>query len=383
MRTLSLLLLSSLALAAAPAGEKVTVTVAPFEKDRRWVLVEFDAKGKPLPGELITDEKGVVGIGQKTSKGLAWLVPHIPAGQKLRYTISEGITRPALGLIWVENEPGVTALKAVDKEITRYNTGPEAEKQKHHKPFFWPLMSRGVNMLRGWPMEAKAGDTMDHPHHTGMYFAFGEVNGKDYWAKEPFTQKKLKMEAGPVFAELRAENAWGDDLVESDEVRILTDGNDVVADWTITLTAANGPAVFAKDLKQAKEGAFVCRMSQALSQAKGDAPEIILDSKGNRGEKLARESGAPWVDYSGTVDGQKVGLAIMNHPSSFRYPSDWHVRAYGLFAANPWIIKGESTLQKGESLTLKWRAYVHGGDAAAGKVADVFAGYANAQATAD
>jgi hypothetical protein len=106
-------------------------------------------------------------------------------------------------------------------------------------------------------------------------------------------------------------------------------------------------------------------MSQALSQAKGDAPEIILDSKGNRGEKLARESGAPWVDYSGTVDGQKVGLAIMNHPSSFRYPSDWHVRAYGLFAANPWIIKGESTLQKGESLTLKWRAYVHGGDAAA------------------
>jgi hypothetical protein len=381
MRALSLICLVNLACAAMPAPEDVAVTVAAFEKDRRWVLVEFP--GKTL-GDEVYDEKGAGQPGQHTEKGLAWLVPFIPAGQKARFTIKPARPgRPAPAAAWSEVQPGVTALKVGDKEITRYNTGPAAEKQKHHKPFFWPLMSRGVNMLRGWPMEAKAGDTMDHPHHTGMYFAFGEVNGKDYWAKEPFTQKKLKMETGPVFAELRAENAWGDDLVESDEVRILTDGNDIVADWTITLTAANGPAVFAKDLKQAKEGAFVCRMSQALSQAKGDAPEIILDSKGNRGEKLARESGAPWVDYSGTVDGQKVGLAIMNHPSSFRYPSDWHVRAYGLFAANPWIIKGESTLQKGESLTLKWRAYVHGGDAAAGKVADVFAGYANAQATAD
>ena len=156
-----------------------------------------------------------------------------------------------------------------------------------------------------------------------------------------------------------------------------------MADWTITLTAANAPVVFAKDLKQAKEGAFVCRMSEQLSHAKGDGADIILDSKGNRGEKLARENAAPWVNYSGTVDGKKVGLAIMNHPSSFRYPSDWHVRAYGLFAANPWIIRGESTLQKGESITLKWRVYVHGGDADEGKVADVFAGYANATATAD
>ena len=54
------------------------------------------------------------------------------------------------------------------------------------------------------------------------------------------------MDAGQVFAELRAQNAWGEDLVESDEVRILTDGSDIVADWTITLTAANGPATFAR-----------------------------------------------------------------------------------------------------------------------------------------
>ena len=382
MRTLlSLLLLSMLALAASPAPADVTVTVASFEKDRRWVLVEYP--GKNL-GNAVVDEGGAYQSGQATEKGVAWLVPFIPAGQKPKFTIK--VMRgsiPVPGFRWGEAEGGVSALKFGDKEITRYNTGPAAEKQKHHKPFFWPLTGRGVNLLRGWPMETKAGDSMDHPHHTGMYFAFGEVNGKDYWSKEPFTQRKLKMESGQVFAELRAENAWGEDLVETDEVRILSDGNDVVADWTITLTAANGPVVFAKDLKQAKEGAFVCRVSQELSRVKGDAPEIILDSKGNRGEKLARESGAPWVDYSGTVDGKKVGIAIMNHPTSWRYPSDWHVRAYGLFAANPWIIKGENTLQKGESLTFRWRVYTHEDDAAAGKVADVFAGYTNAQAVAD
>ncbi len=383
MRTLSLVLLSTLSLAAAPAQEKVSVSVPAFEKDRRWVLVEYDAKGKALPGDYIVDEKGAGVEGQSTPKGVAWLVPYIPAGQKLRFTIEKPHPRPAPGLRWSESGSGVTALKLGDKEITRYNTGAAAEKQKHHKPFFWPLNARGVNLLRGWPVEPKQGDSTDHPHHTGMYFAFGEVNGKDYWSKQPFTQKQLKMDAGQVFAELRAQNAWGEDLVESDEVRILTDGNDIVADWTITLTAANGPAVFAKDLKQAKEGALVCRLSQQLSLAKGDAPELILDSKGNKGEKLVRENAAPWVDYSGTVDGKKVGVAIMNHPSSFRYPSDWHVRAYGLFAANPWIVKGANTLQKGESITLKWRVYTHEGDAAAGKVADVFAGYANAQAVTE
>ncbi|HLY10123.1 MAG TPA: PmoA family protein [Planctomycetota bacterium] len=382
MRILSLLLVAIVALAAAPDQGSVTVTVAPFEKDRRWVLVDYDAKGKALPGETIVDEKGAAGLGQATAKGLAWLVPFIPAGQKATFTIrGPGTSPPRSGLAWVEAAPGDYSLRSGDREITRYHVGADAEKFK--KPFFYPLMDHGVNLLRGWPMDPHDGEPNDHPHHTGHYFAFGEVNGKEYWSKLPIVPKKVEKSAGPVFAQVAVETAWGEDLAEHQDIRILNVGEDAIFDWTITLTAAHGPVTFAKDLKQAKEGAFVLRMAKELSFAKGDAPEMILDSKGNRGEKLAREAGAPWVDYTGVINGKKIGVAVMNHPSSFRYPSDWHVRAYGLFAANPWILKGENTLQKGESLTLKWRVYAHEGDAEAGKVADVFAGYSTGQVAAD
>ncbi len=383
MRAAALNLALILCCAAAPA-DKLTVGVAPVDHDRRWVLVDYDAQGKPLPGLGVTDEKGAACAAQRTPKGIAWLVPFIAAGDKKKFTIDENVSKGGHGAQWTESAPGIWSLQNQGKEITRYNTGAYTEQFKHHKNFFWPLNAHGVNILRGWPMEPKAGEPNDHPHHTGMYFAFGEVNGKEYWSQLPIKSKSFEKDAGPVFASIRAQNAWGDDLIENDDVRIMSNPEgDVVADWTITLTAASGPVTFAKDLKQAKEGAFVCRLAKELSLAKGDAPDMILDSKGDKGEKLARENAAPWVDYTGEVEGKKVGIAMMNHPTSWRYPSDWHVRAYGLFAANPWIIKGENTLQKGESLTLKWRVYVHEGDAAKGKVADVFAGYAEAAAKAE
>lgn len=360
MRTLTLLFLGSLAF----AGEKqdgATVTIAPFEKDRRWVVVEAPMKG----------EGGVVRV----------VVPFIAANARAKVAVRSSSAKSS-GMTLTEDPAGFISVKNAEREITRYYTGALAEKSK--KPFFWPLNAYGVNLLRGHPVEVKAGEPVDHPHHTGLYFCFGEVNGKEYWSKLPITPKAiLKKEQGSSSARIVAQNAWGEDLTEIQDITILDAGPDVVMDWTITLKAENGPVVLGKDKKMAKEGAFAARLAGALSIAKGDAPDIIEDAKGDRGEKAARANGSPWVNYSGTIDGKKVGIAILNHPSSFRYPSDWHVRAYGLFSANPWIVKGENSLAKGESLVLKWRVYVHEGDAAAGKVADVFAGYANAQASAE
>jgi hypothetical protein len=378
MRTLTLLLLSALACSAAAAQDSATVTIAPFEKDRRWVVVE--AKVKVSAPFQAADEKGGAVAAQGEGNTVRLVVPFIPANEKARIVVKSGPAKaPAVSLS--DDPAGFISVKGPDREITRYHHGALAE--KHKKPFFWPLNSRGVNLLRGAPMEPKPGEAVDHPHHTGVYFAFGDVNDKEYWSKLPIAPKSVKKEQGPGYARIVAQNAWGEDVAETQDVVILNAGDDVVMDWTITLTAASGPVVLGKTPKAAKEGAFAVRVAKELSAVKSDAPEIILDAKGDRGEKAARANASPWVDYSGDIEGKKVGISVMNHPSSWRYPSDWHVRAYGLFAANPWIQKGESTLAKGESMTLRWRVYVHGGDAAAGKVADVFAGYANAQASAE
>ena len=109
----------------------------------------------------------------------------------------------------------------------------------------------------------------------------------------------------------------------------------------------------------------------------------IVNSEGQT-DKDAWGKPAAWVDYYGILDEKPVGIAFMNHPSSFRYPTRWHVRDYGLFAANPFGLSdfvgkkdadGSYTLEKGDSLLLRYRMLFHEGDAEAAKVAEAFERY--------
>jgi hypothetical protein len=91
---------------------------------------------------------------------------------------------------------------------------------------------------------------------------------------------------------------------------------------------------------------------------------------------------SPWVDYTGPVEGKTVGITIMNHPRSFRYPTTWHVRTYGLFAANPFgwhdfgLGKtGEHTLEAGQELWFGYRVILHEGKTDASRIAEAFEGY--------
>lgn len=371
-------------LAALPAAaDEAAVALLPSEKDRRWLLLEA-----PVPERVgvpceVADEQGRPLPSQADAGVVRWLVPFVPAGARPRFTLRRGASKlPAMAL--ADAEGGAVSVRAPDREVTRFH--PSAG-TTHRKPCFYPLVARGVNVLRGYPIEERPGEARDHPHHSGIYHAFGDVNGRDYWAKVPITHRRiLAREAGPACARLVIENAWGEDLVETQDVRVLNAGEDAVLDWTITLRAGAAPVVLGTSAKMAKEGSFAVRVGSELSR-KGDAPDLMTDALGNRGEKAIRAAAAPWVDYSAEANGKKIGVAVMNHPSSFRYPTTWHVRAYGLFAANPWYVaearglgrRGEQTLAPGEAVVLKYRVYVHGGDAAEGKVADVFAGYASAE----
>jgi hypothetical protein len=62
-------------------------------------------------------------------------------------------------------------------------------------------------------------------------------------------------------------------------------------------------------------------------------------------------------------------VAILNHPDSFRYPTTWHVRDYGLFAANPFgwhdfgrKESGDYTIPAGQSIRFKYRVILHKGE---------------------
>jgi len=118
-----------------------------------------------------------------------------------------------------------------------------------------------------------------------------------------------------------------------------------------------------------------------------------MDVKAKKGGKITNAEGvtdldawgkaSPWVDYIGPVAGKTVGVAILNHPGSFRYPTTWHVRDYGLFAANPfgWHDFGRKeagtyTVPAGQSIRFGYRVILHEGDTASARLPDAFRGYA-------
>ena len=99
----------------------------------------------------------------------------------------------------------------------------------------------------------------------------------------------------------------------------------------------------------------------------------MLNSEGKVGEDEIWGKRANWVDYSGEVDGESLGIAIFDNPANIKHPTYWHARDYGLFAVNPFgehdfyhdpKRDGSVTIALGESLTLRYRVVIHHGDAA-------------------
>ncbi len=79
--------------------------------------------------------------------------------------------------------------------------------------------------------------------------------------------------------------------------------------------------------------------------------------------QVVQEYWAKWADDS-------VSVTIIDHPSNVNYPTFWHARGYGLFAANPLgeniFTNGKTAknlqLQKGESVTFRYRVVIQNGN---------------------
>ena len=282
-----------------------------------------------------------------------------------------------------EDEQGVT-VKVDGKLFTRYL------KRSGAKPILWPLVGpSGKEMTRGYPMrDATKDEKQDHIHHRSMWFTHGDVNGISFWHETKghgnIVHKKFTTVEGGKTGVIESVNDW---IAPSgkrqcqDRRRFVfhADSNRRWIDVELTVTATDGPVTFG----DTKEGCFGVRVAGTMRTERPDGGTIV-NSRGDR-NKDAWGKQAEWVDYYGPVDGETVGIAIMNHPSSFRYPTYWHVRTYGLFTANPFgwhdfqrdrSLDGSKKLEPGESFTLRYRMLIHLGDNKKGNVAQVYQDYA-------
>ena len=147
-------------------------------------------------------------------------------------------------------------------------------------------------------------------------------------------------------------------------------------DFEITLTAI-GKVTFG----DGKDGVFGMRLRPVLQEDKGTGH--ISNADGLETEKQVWGKPADWCDYSGAIDGEKLGIAIFDHPKN-PHRARWHVRGYGLFAANPFGLAaftgdksqdGGMLLEPGKSLRFRYRVIVHPGDAKSADIAGQWTRY--------
>lgn len=262
------------------------------------------------------------------------------------------------------------------------------------KPYLHPLRSAsGKIVTRSYPMENVEGEKRDHPHHRGLWFTHGDVNGTDFWGNEPsqrgvggkkgrvVLQKVTQLKSGEKSGSLAATFDW----VDSDGKRLLSEARTIAfeshptlrtMDFDIQLTAAENVT-----FGDTKEGTFAIRLVRALEE---EQTGRMINAAGAAGEKAVWGKASPWVDYSGVLDGEKLGIAILDHPSNPKHPTYWHSRAYGLFAANIFgerdffrdkTRNGGVTLAPGGKLRFRYRVVIHPGDTQAAGIDDLYKKY--------
>jgi len=151
-------------------------------------------------------------------------------------------------------------------------------------------------------------------------------------------------------------------------------------DPQITLNANRGEPL---KLADTEEGGLSLRLADEFRQDRG---ATLLNSDGLVGTEKIWGKRAKWVDYSTTLNGEKVGVTMFDHPRNPRHPTWWHARPYGLNVANPYGERsftgdktrdGVLTIPTGGRLAFRYRVMIHPGSADVGAVNQQWTEFAN------
>jgi len=268
------------------------------------------------------------------------------------------------------------------------------------KAVLYPVMTgKGTVITRGWPLDPRAGERVDHPHHVGIWLNYEDVNGNDYWNNSDAVNHEKRaygtiihtgitsVKSGKEKGELTVTADWVDKdgtltLKEVTKYTFSGRGDTRIIDRSTTLTAVL-PEVNMPDVK---DGMYAIRVAREL-ELPSNKPEIFTDasgiatkvpvmnnegitgnyrnSNGVEGETVWGKR-AIWCNLTGKIKDENISIAMIDHPKNVGYPAYWHARGYGLFAVNPLGMKalsdGKETLnfklKKGESTTFRYRMVI-------------------------
>lgn len=264
------------------------------------------------------------------------------------------------------------------------------------KQVLYPINApNGKAITRGFPMNTKAGEPTDHPHHLGLWFNYGDVNGLDFWNNSydvPADKKHLygTIKLGNITAiksgkigVLNYNASWNNQqgvklLKEETEFEF----KEIDGFWVIdrkTILLAMEPVLF----RDNKEGLLGLRLAHELQIPTQENKKFVdangiqttikaiidsvpngnyINSNGVVGEDVWGKK-ASWCMMFGKMGNDSISVLILDHPQNIGYPTNWHARGYGLFAANPLGDKVFTNgkfernlmLQSGESVQFRYR----------------------------
>lgn len=270
------------------------------------------------------------------------------------------------------------------------------------KPVLYPIQaSDGIAITRGFPWNPQPNDPTDHPHHLGLWMNYEKVNGLDFWnnsfaipaeKKQLYgwirTRKILRAEGGDQgIIEYQADwtNQAGQVILQEKTQFVFRQEKQIQwIDRFTELTAATNVS-----MPDAKDGLLGLRVAHELelpvaeatnyTDAQGNVTRIAavkdpsvtgqyLTSDGKEGDEAWGTRGN-WCMLYGRRAGTPISITIIDHPSNPGYPTYWHARNYGLFAANPLgqkiFSKGAENfnlrLIKGQSVRFQFRIVITAG----------------------
>ncbi|MFD2872863.1 PmoA family protein [Mucilaginibacter ximonensis] len=270
------------------------------------------------------------------------------------------------------------------------------------KPVLYPIRdAAGTVVTRSFPLDKREGDPTDHPHHIGLWFNYENLNGLDFWNNSYAIPASKKAQYGWIRTEEVTETKSGatgvlaykanwtnqaKQIILKENTRFEFSGTagQRIIDRITTLTAdQDAKFTDAKDgmlgLRLVHELQMPAKEDQKFTDNKGIVTVVkggtdklangnYLTSAGKTGDDAWSTRGV-WCKVYGKIGADSVSIAIIDHPKNPNYPTFWHARGYGLFAANPLgekiFTNGKSekmlTLKKGESVTFKYRIVINNG----------------------